>query len=64
LLCLGELLEDSLDATSFYCFWCRRLKALISGQSRELFLLWLLNILRLCIDDDMSCMMIYDDMAT
>ena len=33
LFCFCELLEDSLDATSFTAFWCLRLRALIRGRS-------------------------------
>ena len=40
----GELLEDSSDATSFYCFWCPRLRALIKGRSLMFVFIYLLEI--------------------
>jgi len=44
LLCLGELLEDSLDATSFITLGVLDFRALIRGRSLLLSLLCLLEI--------------------
>jgi hypothetical protein len=48
--CFGELLKGSLDITSFIVLGVVVFRALIRGRS------WIFT-LRLCIDDDMSCMM-------
>jgi len=54
-LLIGELFEDSFEATSF-SFEVFRVGLWFRGVCLFIFL-YMLEILRLCIDDDMSCMM-------